>query len=86
MKIGSRTGILFNNVMSDFSLPDRPNVWMLPPAKSNFISPGRRPASSMSPTLLTDPGGDVMGVIGASGGTMIPTGVLWVGSCRFRQC
>ena len=50
------TGVLLNNEMADFSLPDRPgrnrSIFEPPPAPSNFIRPGKRPMSSMAPTVI----------------------------------
>ena len=54
-----RTGIIFNNEMSDFSQPDDTDEWGLPPSEANFIEPGKRPTSSMSPTIVTDQSGEV---------------------------
>ena len=51
---GVRTGILFNNEMDDFSIPDTSNLYAISPSPKNFIVPGKRPASSMSPTIVTD--------------------------------
>ena len=58
-----RTGIIFNNEMSDFSTPDDTDEWGLPPSEANFIEPGKRPTSSMSPTLITDPQGQVRDIL-----------------------
>jgi len=38
--------------LADFSTPGRPNTFGLPPAEANYIQPGKRPLSSMSPTLV----------------------------------
>ena len=51
---GVRTGILFNNEMDDFSIPDTSNLYAISPSPKNFIVPGKRPTSSMSPTIVTD--------------------------------
>ena len=79
-----RTGIIFNNLMSDFSVPDDTDEWGLPPSEANFIEAGKRPVSSMSPTIITDRQGEVRLVIGASGGTKITTGIAYVSSTRVR--
>ena len=81
------TGILFSNTMDDFSKPDRPNHYGLKPSVSNYIQPMKRPLSSVSPTMVfrhdanrrTNDGlGDLVLVIGASGGPKIITAVLQV--------
>ena len=80
--MGKRTGIIFNNIMDDFSLPDKPSwsddAWIAPTNEANWISPGKRPLSSMSPTIITDKNGDVVMVTGGSGGTKIITAVAQV--------
>lgn len=72
------TGILLNNQMDDFSTPGLSNIYGLAPAPSNFIHSGKRPQSSMSPTIILDAKGKVKLVIGASGGSRITTGVAQV--------
>ncbi|KAF2293107.1 hypothetical protein GH714_036815 [Hevea brasiliensis] len=46
------TGIVLNNEMDDFSMPINETANGTPPAPANFISPGKRPLSSMTPTVV----------------------------------
>ena len=46
------TGIVLNNEMDDFSMPDNASTDEPPPAPANFVHPGKRPLSSMSPTIV----------------------------------
>merc|ERR1712020_127313 len=66
------TGIIMNNQMDDFASPNITSAYDVPPAKNNFISPGKRPMSSI---VVTDQQGRVVAVAGASGGTKIITAV-----------
>ncbi|XP_076817193.1 glutathione hydrolase 1 proenzyme-like isoform X2 [Clavelina lepadiformis] len=75
---GRRTGIIFNNDMNDFSLPDWPNRHGLPESPSNYIVPGNRPFSSMCPSVITqtDPQTGkrkLKMVLGVAGGPKITT-------------
>eukprot|EP00731_Ephydatia_muelleri_P017368 Em0010g466a len=68
-----KSGIIFNDEMDDFGAPNKECSLCLPP---NYIEPGKRPQSSMSPTIMLDKNGKVKMVIGASGGAMIPPAIL----------
>jgi gamma-glutamyltranspeptidase/glutathione hydrolase len=72
------TGILLNDEMDDFSSkPGVPNMFGLVEGVNNAIAPGKRPLSSMTPTIVSKDGKLVM-VVGTPGGSHIPTGVLQV--------
>jgi gamma-glutamyltranspeptidase/glutathione hydrolase len=69
-------GIVLNNTMDDFSLqPGVPNAYGLLGSEANSIAPGKRPLSSMSPTVVLEDGSARLAV-GASGGPLIITGTL----------
>ena len=70
------TGIVLNNEMDDFSsLPGVPNAFGLVGAENNAIAPGKRPLSSMSPTIVLKKGQPVL-TVGAAGGPKIITQVV----------
>ena len=53
------TGVVLNNEMDDFSIhPGMPNAFGLVGAENNAVAPGKRPLSSMSPTIVLDPDGE----------------------------
>jgi gamma-glutamyltranspeptidase/glutathione hydrolase len=72
------TGVLLNNEMDDFSAqPGEPNAFGLVGSEANAIEPGKRPLSSMSPTIIVKDSRPVMALGGAGGPTII-TAVLQV--------
>ncbi len=71
-------GFLLNNEMDDFAAkPGEENMFHLIQGEANAIQPGKRPLSSMTPTILTRDG-KVFMVLGAPGGSRIINGVLQV--------
>ncbi len=77
--IAGDTGVLLNNEMDDFvAKPGVPNSFGLIGREANAIQPGKRPLSSMSPTIVLDEKGAVKLVVGGSGGPTIITGTLQV--------
>jgi gamma-glutamyltranspeptidase / glutathione hydrolase len=72
----AKTGVLLNNEMDDFtSKVGVPNLYGLVQGEANAIAPGKRPLSSMAPTIVTKDGKPVM-VVGTPGGSRIITAVL----------
>jgi gamma-glutamyltranspeptidase/glutathione hydrolase len=70
------TGVILNNEMDDFSAqPGAPNAFGLVGAENNAIAPGKRPLSSMSPTIVLD-GDEPILTLGSAGGAKIITQVV----------
>ncbi len=73
------TGILLNDTMDDFeAAPGAPNGFGLVGTGVNGVAPGKRPLSSMAPTLVFDAEGRVVLAVGAPGGATIPSTVAQV--------
>ena len=71
-------GFLLNNEMDDFTAkPGTPNYFGLVQGERNAIQPGKRPLSSMVPSIVLR-GGKPYIVIGGPGGARIPSSVLQV--------
>jgi len=74
--IAGNTGFFLNDEMDDFTAkPGMPNYFGLVQGKANAIAPGKRPLSSMTPTIVLHQGKPVL-VLGSPGGSRIPTTVL----------
>lgn len=71
------TGVLLNNEMDDFSLaPGVRNAFGLVGSDANAVAPGKRPLSSMSPSIVLDAEGNFQLSCGAAGGPKIITTTL----------
>jgi gamma-glutamyltranspeptidase/glutathione hydrolase len=73
------TGVVLNDEMDDFTArPGKPNAFGLVQGTANAPGPGKRPLSSMTPTLVVDPEGHVLLAVGAAGGPRIITATLQI--------
>jgi len=76
--VAEGTGILLNNELDDFAAKAyAPNAYGLVGAEANAPGPGKRPLSSMTPSILLKDGKPVL-VTGSPGGSRITTTVLQV--------
>ena len=67
-------GFFMNDEMDDFAAqPGKPNMFGLVQGEQNAIAPGKRMLSAMSPTIVLDPQGKLLLVVGAAGGPRIIT-------------
>lgn len=66
--------------MDDFSTPDKTNIFGIAPSKANFIKPGKRPMSSMTPSIVLNGANNVALLIGSAGGSRITTSIAYVSS------
>ena len=65
------TGYMLNDEMDDFTVkPGVPNLFGLVQGAANSIAPGKRPLSSMAPTLVTKDGQGIVLVLGSPGGSL----------------
>lgn len=70
------TGVLLNDEMDDFTAKvGAANMFGLVQGEANIIAPGKRPLSSMTPTIVLRDGKLLM-VVGTPGGSRIPTTVF----------
>lgn len=71
------TGVIMNNQMDDFvAFPGKPNAFGLVGGENNAVAAGKRPLSSMSPTIVLKNSEPIL-TVGAAGGPKIITEVLW---------
>ena len=76
--VAAGTGIVLNNELDDFAAkPDSPNAYGLVGFSANAPGPGKRPLSSMTPTIVLK-GGKPFLITGSPGGSRITTAVLQV--------
>jgi gamma-glutamyltranspeptidase/glutathione hydrolase len=74
--IAGESGFLLNDEMDDFTIkPGVPNLFGLVQGETNAIGPGKRPLSSLAPTIVLRDG-RVFLVLGSPGGARIITIVL----------
>lgn len=74
------TGVILNNEMNDFSIPGARNEFGFEPSRANFVRPGKRPLSSITPLIIEYPDGRLYAAVGAAGGSRIisaTTQVAW---------
>lgn len=75
----SGAGFLLNDEMDDFATaPGKPNMYGLVEGESNAIAPGKRMLSAMTPSMVVDPSGRLLLVVGTPGGPTIITQVYHV--------
>ncbi|KAJ4344414.1 uncharacterized protein N0V89_012156 [Didymosphaeria variabile] len=72
------TGVLLNNEMNDFSIPNVTNAFGYIPSPANFVRPGKRPLSSIAPVIVehlnaTSLASALYVAIGSAGGSRIIT-------------
>jgi gamma-glutamyltranspeptidase/glutathione hydrolase len=76
--VAEGTGVLLNNELDDFAAkPGAPNAYGLTGGDANAPGPGKRPLSSMTPTIVLKNGKPFL-VTGSPGGSRIITAVLQV--------
>jgi gamma-glutamyltranspeptidase/glutathione hydrolase len=71
------TGVIMNNEMNDFSIPGTVNAFGYIASPDNYIRPGKRPLSSISPTIVEHlSNGTFYFATGAAGGSRIITSTI----------
>jgi gamma-glutamyltranspeptidase/glutathione hydrolase len=73
------TGILLNDEMDDFTAqPGKPNLYGLIQGEKNAVQPGKRPLSSMTPTIVLRKDGGFWFALGGRGGPRIISAVTQI--------
>ncbi|UKZ69679.1 uncharacterized protein TrAtP1_010682 [Trichoderma atroviride] len=67
------TGVIMNDEMNDFSIPGLSNSFGYIPSPANYIRPGKRPLSSISPIIAETADGKLYLALGSAGGSRIIT-------------
>ncbi|PVI00281.1 gamma-glutamyltranspeptidase 1 precursor [Periconia macrospinosa] len=75
------TGVIMNNEMNDFSIPNVTNAFGYVPSPANFVRPGKRPLSSISPVIVEHLNASSLAdafyiAVGAAGGSRIITATI----------
>lgn len=70
------TGVIMNDEMADFSVPNISNVFGYYPSPANYVRPNKRSMSSITPIMAEFGNGTLFAVFGASGGSRIITTVI----------
>jgi gamma-glutamyltranspeptidase/glutathione hydrolase len=74
--VAQGTGVVLNDEMDDFAVaPGVTNAFDVRGGAENAPGPGKVPLSSMAPTFVFTPGGELRLALGAAGGSTIPTTV-----------
>jgi len=74
--VAQGTGVVLNDEMDDFAVaPGVMNAFDVRGGAENAPGPGKVPLSSMAPTFVFTPGGELRLALGAAGGSTIPTTV-----------
>ena len=71
------TGLIMNNEMNDFSVPGTSNAFGYVPSPANYVRPGKRPLSSITPVIVEHLlNSSLYFAVGAAGGSRIITTTL----------
>jgi gamma-glutamyltranspeptidase len=71
--VGSRTGIIYNDMMGDFIFPDKNTQY-----PTLYPAPGKRPMAHSNPLIMVDDNGNVKFVGGSSGAVRITSTIAQV--------